>query len=133
MIKHILVVDDEAPIRQMMKEALEAVDFRVVTAADASGALNAMTTGNIGLALLDLKMPGVTGVELCRMIRSRYPVTLLYAMTGYVSMFEVVRCREAGFDDYFTKPLNFKSLVEAVNQGFARLDRWHSHPGSRQA
>lgn len=131
--RQILVVDDEAAIRTLMKDALELLNYQVVTAADAEGALGAMASGRIGLALLDLKMPGVSGVELCRIIRGRYPVTVLYAMTGYVSMFEVVRCREAGFDDYFTKPLDMPSLAKAIADGFERLDRWRGQPGGDQA
>lgn len=129
----ILVVDDEAAIRTLMKDALELLGYQVITAADAEGALHAMAGHKIGLALLDLKMPGVTGVELCQVIRDRYPVTVLYAMTGYVSMFEVVRCREAGFDDYFTKPLDLPSLAKAISDGFERLDRWRSQPGAQAA
>lgn len=133
MDKSILVVDNETEIRELMKVALEAIGCKVVTAAGAETALRVMAGQTIDIALLDLKMPGVTGLELCRMIRERYPVTVLYAMTGHVSLFEVVRAREAGFDDYFTKPVNLKSLTKAMSDGFERLERWRRRPGGATA
>jgi len=73
---------------------------------------------------LDLNMPGMNGVELCRKIRHDFPMAIIHAMTGYSSLFELANCREAGFDDYFTKPVQLEQLIEAAEHAFRKLERW---------
>jgi DNA-binding response OmpR family regulator len=64
------------------------------------------------------------GIELCRQIRKTKPVSMIYAMTGWAALFEIDECREAGFDDYFEKPLDMEMLLSVLDQAFARLERW---------
>jgi DNA-binding response OmpR family regulator len=73
---------------------------------------------------LDLNLPGMNGMDLCRRIKKDKPMAIVFAVTGYASLFELVDCREAGFDDYFKKPVDMKSLVKAANDAFERIDRW---------
>jgi CheY-like chemotaxis protein len=68
----------------------------------------------------------MNGIELCRNIRKNNPLTIAYAVTGYASTFEVFDCREAGFDDYFTKPVEMKTLFQAAEQAFQKLARWRN-------
>ena len=49
---------------------------------------------------------------------------MIYAMTGWSALFEVAECREAGFDDYFEKPLDMEMILVLVGQAFERLERW---------
>jgi CheY-like chemotaxis protein len=51
-------------------------------------------------------------------------LTIAYAVTGYANTFEVFDCREAGFEDYFTKPVEMKTLFHAAEQAFQKLARW---------
>jgi DNA-binding response OmpR family regulator len=122
--KNILVVDDEEMIRNLLKEAFSRAGYTVRTAESAEAALKTLAAEKIWVMLLDLKLPGMSGVELCRKIRNDYPLAILFAVTGYASLFELSECREAGFDDYFTKPVTLSLLLEAVNGAFERLERW---------
>ncbi len=49
---------------------------------------------------------------------------IIYAITGYASLFELADCREAGFDDYFQKPVEMKTLLKADQDAFKKIDRW---------
>ena len=73
---------------------------------------------------LDLNLPGMDGIELCREIRKSFPLAVIYALTGYASLYELADCREAGFDDYFTKPASLDVLSRASREAFERLARW---------
>jgi CheY-like chemotaxis protein len=73
---------------------------------------------------LDLNLPGMNGIDLCRLIRKDNPLTIAYAITGYANTFEVFDYREAGFEDYFTKPVELKKLIEAAERAFQKLGRW---------
>jgi CheY-like chemotaxis protein len=122
--RRILVVDDEALICEMMKWAFTNAGYEVQTAASAEEALELVKTQKYLVFFLDLNLPGMNGIELCRNIRKNNPLTIAYAVTGYASTFEVFDCREAGFDDYFTKPAEMKTLFQAAEQAFQKLARW---------
>jgi CheY-like chemotaxis protein len=122
--RNLLVVDDEEMIRDLMKEAFSKAGYKVRTAESAEAALKILEAEKFWVMLLDLNLPGMNGVELCRKIRNDYPLAILFAVTGYASLFELSECREAGFDDYFTKPVTLSLLLETVNRAFERLERW---------
>ncbi|MCX7634925.1 MAG: response regulator, partial [Syntrophales bacterium] len=107
----ILVVDDERPVREMMCDLLSDGTTEVAVAEGAEDALAQVAAVDFDVVLLDLKLFGMNGIELCRQIRAQRPLTILYAMTGWTGLFEVEECREAGFDDYFTKPIKNDTLI----------------------
>jgi len=122
----ILVVDDEQPIRDSLEKAFTSSGHSVVCAGSAEEALGIVQEERPQVMFLDLKLPGEDGVELCRRIRKDNPVAVMYALTGYTSVFDLVDCRNAGFDDYFVKPVELQTLMRAVNDAFEKLDRWKS-------
>ena len=124
MENRILIVEDEKPIRSLYKNALESQGYTVLTAEDGKTALEMLPSANIQVMFLDLGLPGIDGVELCRKIRSTHPIAIISAVTGYASLFELADCREAGFDDYFIKPVNLPILFKAAEDAFDRLIRW---------
>lgn len=72
---------------------------------------------------LDLKLPGMNGVGLCRQIRKDKPNVIIHAMTGYTSLFEAGQCLNAGFcADYFVKPVNLEVICKAAQDAFEMLD-----------
>jgi len=73
---------------------------------------------------LDLNLPGMDGVALCRQIRKGWPMTICFAVTGYSSLFELSDCLEAGFEDYFTKPASLSDLLAAAEHAFKKIARW---------
>ncbi|MDY6970827.1 MAG: response regulator [Thermodesulfobacteriota bacterium] len=124
MERRILVVDDEEEIRFMLERSFSKEGFTVRCAGSAEEALDIMAQNNIQVMFLDLKLPEMNGVELCRRIRKDKPFAIIHAVTGYASLFELADCREAGFDDYFTKPVNPKVLCKAAWEAFEKLERW---------
>ena len=124
MEKLILVVDDEAAFREMMARVLTKIGYEVHTAASAEEALEMIKTSKYMVCFLDLKLPKMNGIELCRIIRKDNPLTICYAVTGYASTFEVFDCREAGFEDYFTKPVKVQKIMDAADQAFKKQARW---------
>ena len=122
--KKILVVDDEKAILDLFKKAFTRYGYVVRTAESGEEALGIVKDEKIWVMFLDLKLPGMTGVELCRRIRKEYPLTIAFAVTGYASLFVLSDCREAGFDDYFVKPVDLSLLVYAAEKAFERLERW---------
>ncbi len=124
--KKILVVDDEVFVRQMLHKAFTKSGYEVTLAEDAEAALDVLTRENIQVMFLDLNLPGMNGLELCRTIRKDNPLAIIYAVTGYASLFELAECREAAFDDYFTKPVNLELLYHAADDAFTKIKRWKS-------
>jgi DNA-binding response OmpR family regulator len=80
--------------------------------------------GRIFTLLFWLKLFGMNGIELCRKIRQGRPLAIIYAMTGWGALFEVEECREAGFDDYFIKPMDTDMILRAIADAFAKIERW---------
>ncbi len=120
----ILVVDDEAGIRSMFRQSFNRAGYAVQTAASAEEALDHLEHENMDVMFFDLDLPGMDGIELCRLIRKDRPMAIIYAVTGYASLFELADCREAGFDDYFIKPTDIKNLITCAKEAFAKIDRW---------
>jgi len=121
--KKILVVDDEAAIRDMFEQAFGRAGYLVRSAEDAEEALEVLNNEDIHLMFLDLKLPGMNGVELCRQLRKNRPMDVVYALTGYTSLFDFENCRKAGFDYYFNKQVDLKILLQAAQDGFEKIDR----------
>jgi len=124
MDRKILVVDDEKDILDGFEQAFRNADYTVHCAESAEEALEVLNRVNSQVMFLDLKLPKMDGVELCRQIRKDRPLAVIYAVTGYPSLFELADCREAGFDDYFIKPIDLEVLLKAAEDAFARIDRW---------
>jgi DNA-binding response OmpR family regulator len=124
MDKKILVVDDEEAIRHMLNTAFSRAGYTVVCAESAEAGLQVLEQDDIHVMFLDLKLPQMNGVDLCKQIRKDRPLDVIYAITGYTSLFELADCREAGFDDYFSKPAELQTLLRAAGDAFEKLDRW---------
>lgn len=122
--KKILIVDDEKAILNLLKQAFSRAGFEVTPAESAEEALKVLEQEEIYVMFLDLNLPEMNGIELCRRIKKDKPMAIVFAVTGYASLFELVDCREAGFEDYFKKPADIKTLVKVANDAFERLERW---------
>jgi len=122
----LLVVDDEEAILNMFEQAFSLDGYKVRTAESAEEALELLKGEKIQVMFLDLHMPGMNGVDLCKEIRKDFPIAIIHAVTGYSysSLFEIADCSEAGFDDYFTKPADLKMLLRAAQDAFEKIDRW---------
>lgn len=127
---NVLLVDDEEGILSLMDNALSMHDFKVYTCSSAEEALEMLPDlQDCHVFFLDLQLPDMNGLELCRAIRKERPIDCIYAITGYSSFFDLVNCREAGFDDYFTKPFHLKDIVKAAENAVEKLNRWKGDSG----
>jgi two-component system, OmpR family, phosphate regulon response regulator PhoB len=114
--KRILIVEDEPSIREMLRFALERAQFRVVEAADAPSARLRLAEAHPDLVLMDWMLPGVSGVELARELKSApqtrdIPVIMVTARTEEEDR---VRGLNIGCDDYVSKPFSFPELVARI-------------------
>jgi DNA-binding response OmpR family regulator len=124
MEKKLLIVDDEVTIREFFNDFFSASGYNVLTAEGAENALEILRDEEIDMIFLDLRLFGTNGLELGRQIRREKPLSILFAITGWAGLFEVEECREAGFDDFFVKPVQFDMLLKAVEEAFDRVERW---------
>jgi len=120
----ILIVDDESSVRELFSGVFVDAGYQVVTAEEGNQALDILHRDDIDVIFLDLKLFGMNGIDLCRQIRVTKPVSMIYAITGWAPLFEIEECREAGFDDYFEKPLDMGILLDVVADAFKKLNRW---------
>src|SRR6266480_4126588 len=110
----ILVVDDDAPIRRMLERTLGAEGYDVRAAADGGSALAAIEASAPDLLVLDIAMPGIGGLAVCRKVRARglaLPILLLTARDGVP---ERVAGLDAGADDYVVKPFAADELLARI-------------------
>ncbi|MEY4667248.1 MAG: hypothetical protein RIQ87_1028 [Chloroflexota bacterium] len=117
----ILVVDDEPVIRTSVAEALASEGYTVLEASDGASGLAAFREGRPDLVILDIMMPGLSGVEVCRLIRaeSKTPIILLTARDAEL---DKVLGLEVGADDYVTKPFSLRELSARVRAVLRRID-----------
>jgi len=122
MARTILVVDDEPTLRETLVDALEADGFRVVAAADGRGALTAFRAERPDLVLLDLMLPELSGIEVCRIIRAESGVPIVM-LTAKDSELDKVVGLELGADDYVTKPFSLRELSARIRALFRRSEQ----------
>ena len=122
--KRILIVDDEVLILDTLKEAFGLAGYTVLTAASAEDALKILKDESIMVMFLDIILPGMSGVELCKKIRIENQIGIIHAFTGYSNLHGLLECRAAGFDDFFIKPIKINILLKAAQEAFEKLERW---------
>lgn len=122
--KKILVVDDEEAIINLLTQVFSRAGYTVRSAQDSETALKLLENEEINVMFFDLNMPEMNGIQLCKKVKEITPIVFIYAITGYASLFELAECREAGFEDYFKKPVNIKVLIKTAQDSFEKLERW---------
>lgn len=113
MSSKILVVDDDIALGEMIGLVLETEGFQVQFAADGNEAVKAFDVVRPDLVLLDLMLPGIDGIEVCRQIRTKSGVPVIM-LTAKSDTADVVKGLESGADDYVVKPFNPKELVARI-------------------
>lgn len=111
--KRILVVEDERSVRDGLLEALGDNDYEAYGAESGEEALERLETEDFSLCILDVKLPGRSGFEVCRKLREKSRTPVLF-LTAFSEEANVVRGLELGGDDYVTKPFRLKELLSRV-------------------
>jgi DNA-binding response OmpR family regulator len=117
----ILVVDDEARIVKLVRDYLERAGFGVLTASDGEAALHVARTGKPDLIVLDLMLPGMDGLDVCRSLRRESGVPIIM-LTARVEEADRIVGLELGADDYVTKPFSPGELVARVRATLRRAN-----------
>jgi two-component system KDP operon response regulator KdpE len=123
----VLVVDDEAALRKALRASLTASGFTVEEARDGEEALGTVQNRAFDLVLLDISMPGISGIDACRRIRGISPLAGIVMITVRDLEDDKVRALEAGADDYVTKPFKLRELTARL-RAVLRRTRIHLKP-----
>jgi DNA-binding response OmpR family regulator len=126
----ILVVDDEKDIREVLRDFFEGEGFHVFEAGDGAAALTMARKEPFDAVLIDLKMPGLDGLEVLEEIRHILPDTAVLILTGYPSNESVLRALEIGCDGYLNKPINLSLLKYMTLRGLI-YRKWEQKEGKR--
>lgn len=114
MVKHIVVVEDETDIREMLVELLVSEGFRVTAAADGIEGLNLIAKSEPDLVILDLGLPKMSGESVCLELRKKYPQLPIIILTARDTSLDVIHGFQLGADDYIAKPFNMEELLARV-------------------
>jgi len=116
----ILVVDDEAYIRQLIQRILEVEGYNVVTAASCQESVDKVSSGNINLVLLDIIMPGMDGIQTLELIREKSDIPVIM-VTGIGDLPSLSTSLVLGADDYIRKPFRSKELIARIKAKLRRM------------
>ncbi len=122
----VLVVDDEEDVRRLTGLSLKRAGFEVIEAANGAAALTAVESSNVGMVILDLRMPGMSGIEVIQALRrQRETATLpILLMTGSGDDQSLVEGLAAGADDFLAKPVRMDELVARVQAHLRSKAAW---------
>jgi len=126
--RRVLVVEDDEDIAKLVKLQLEGLSCTVKLAYDGAVGLAEAESGSYDLVILDLMLPGVDGLEICRRIRARSRYTPILMLTAKSSELDRVLGLEMGADDYLTKPFSVMELTARVKAILRRVDALSAAP-----
>jgi len=128
-VSRVLVVDDDPTVSDVVRRYLERDDHEVELAADGAGALAAAAARCPDLVVLDLMMPGIDGLEVCRRLRAQRPDLPVVMLTALGEESDRVLGLELGADDYVTKPFSPRELVLRIRSVLRRAAGPTDQPG----
>ena len=116
----LLIVDDEAAIRQLLHRKLSREGYRCEEAGSAEQALDRLAANSTSLVILDIRMPGKSGIELLREIKMGHPDTAVIMATAVTEISVAIQCLKQGADDYICKPFNLEEVVLGVQRALEK-------------
>ena len=116
----ILVVDDEGAIRYSVTKTLQRIGYKVDAVGSGEEAVDLLDHNEFEVVLTDIRMPGMSGVDLLAHVREKYPDTSVILMTGYASLNTAVESLRLGAHDYLVKPSSSRDIRESVDRGVER-------------
>lgn len=120
-MQRLLFIEDDQHIRAALKLALEDEGYEIIEAADGLKGLSAFETTSVDLVLLDLRLPDLSGFEVCRLLRAKSLVPIII-VTAQTDTHDLVAGLEAGADDYVTKPVVAKELAARIRAALRRTN-----------
>ena len=128
MSRKILVVEDNKDLARLLELHLRDLSYDVNLAFDGDAGWSQITSQSYDLIILDLMLPGIDGLEICRRLRSRTAYTPILMLTSKSTELDRVLGLEIGADDYVTKPFSIRELMARVKAIFRRVDELQSDP-----
>jgi DNA-binding response OmpR family regulator len=120
-MQRLLFIEDDQHIRAALTLALEDEGYEIIEAADGLKGLSAFDSTSVDLVLLDLRLPDLSGFEVCRMLRAKSLVPIII-VTAQTDTHDLVAGLEAGADDYVTKPVVAKELAARIRAALRRTN-----------
>ena len=117
----LLIVDDEVEICDFLKSFFEERNYEVKTASSGQAALNAVEQFKPHVVLLDIKMPGMDGIQVLGTIKKKFPRTKVIMVTALETRDKIEECLRLGADNYITKPLSLEYLENDVREKIETL------------
>lgn len=123
----VLAVDDEPTVRNVLSTGLAEMGFHVFTASGGQEALALFEQARPDVVLLDVMMPGMSGVEVARKLREKSPVPIIL-LTALGSEQDIISGLDAGADDYMVKPFRLGELAARIRAAFRRFENLNARP-----
>jgi DNA-binding NtrC family response regulator len=111
---HVLVVDDDERIRQLLMDTLSALGYNTIGAPDGNEALSILKKRNIDLVIADIRMPQMNGIDLLKAIKNSQPALPVLIITGYDYNYAMDQAMEAGADGFLAKPFRIGKIEELM-------------------
>ena len=118
----LLIADDDPGLRQSLERTLTREGYRVILASDGNAALERLQAGGVDLVLTDLKMPGLSGIELLRAVKAIASEVDVILLTAFGTVEEAVKAMKEGAYDFLTKPFQRAQLLRLIRQALERRD-----------
>ncbi len=118
----LLIADDDPGLRESLERTLTREGFRVILASDGNAALERLQAGGVDLVLTDLKMPGLSGIELLRAVKAIAADVDVILLTAFGTVEEAVRAMKEGAHDFLTKPFQRAQLMRLIRQALERRE-----------
>ena len=130
---NLLMVDDEKDFLDALAERLGTREFEITTAVEGNLAINAAKKGNFDLAILDLNMPGMDGMELLEILKKKHKFLEVIILTAHGEIKSAVEATKLGAFSYLEKPFDFENLLEVLGEAYqTRLRKKFEHDKKRQ-
>ena len=120
--ERVLVVDDEEAVRTLLQRVLEDAGYDAITAAGGEEALGKMSMLDIGVVFLDIRMPGMSGIEVLGKLSVDWPDTCVIIATAVVDTHTAVKAMKMGAYDYITKPFNRDDVLLKLRRAIEKRD-----------
>ena len=125
----ILIVDDEEVVRNVLQRILKEAGYDVTAAVDGEHALDILYQAEHGVVLLDIKMPGMTGIEVLAKLTAEWPDICVIMVTAVVDAQTAVKAMKLGALDYITKPFDQDDVIQKVGEA---ITKWHQQLSDRR-
>jgi DNA-binding response OmpR family regulator len=113
---HILLIEDDPRVADLVERGLQEQGYAVTTAPDGQSGLCLATAGSFDLLLIDIMLPDLSGLDVCRQIRQQYPLLPILVLTALGTTDDKLEGFDSGANDYLVKPFDFRELLARIKE-----------------